>query len=168
MANRRRDDYTLTKKQTETLAMHERDLSMEAIATALGVSSKIIRKRVVRAVLAGARGRAGGGHIPVGPRSRELMAMTLHYVVDGKSVRATRLNAGFLKAYAIRFGDGPILGYMQRTPIDASEAYVGVVPPDAVGAQLVGTQRTMRSAIAQLMRDATADGESRGNPEVIS
>jgi hypothetical protein len=94
------------------------------------------------------------------------MAMTARYVIDGQPVRATRLNAGYPGIYAIRFNDGPILGYVQRTPNGVSEAYVGAVPPDAVGAQYVGTHQTMRYAVAQLVRDATTDAESRVNSEV--
>ena len=94
------------------------------------------------------------------------MAMTGRYVVDGTPVRATRLKAGYPGIYAIQRDDGLVLGYVQRTPNGASEAYVGAVPPDTVGAQHVGTHRTMRYAITQVVRDATAADVAGDKPGV--
>lgn len=78
-----------------------------------------------------------------------------HYEVDGKHVTATCTNAEYPRVYTIRFRDGPLLGYLQRSALNRIDAYPGSVVPDTMGAQRLGTYLTMREAVERIVREAS-------------
>ena len=77
------------------------------------------------------------------------------YEVDGKPVTATSINAEYPRFYAVRIGNGPVLGHLRRSALShAIDAYLGSAVPDAMGAQLLGSHETMRAAIERIVQAA--------------
>jgi hypothetical protein len=87
----------------------------------------------------------------------------MRYEVDGKSVTATCINAEYPRVYAVRIGDDPLLGYLQRSVLSRVGAFLGGAAPDEVGAHFVGSYPTMHEAVERVVRAARSRAIS---PEV--
>jgi hypothetical protein len=87
--------------------------------------------------------------------------MITRYEIDGNPVTATIANVGFPRFYAVRIGDGPVRGYVQRSALSHEfKAYLGSAEPDALGAQRLEAYETLRAAIERVVREAISGDES--------
>jgi hypothetical protein len=82
--------------------------------------------------------------------------MITRYEVDGKPVTVTIVNAGYPRFYAVRIGDGPVLGHLGRSVLShVVDAYLGSAEPDTMSAERLGSYETKRAAIERIVREAT-------------
>jgi hypothetical protein len=79
------------------------------------------------------------------------------YEVDGLPVAVRAVNDGYPRHYAVRSGDGPVLGYLRRSALGhVVDAFLGNAEPDTRDAQWLGSYASMRAAVERIVREATA------------
>jgi hypothetical protein len=89
----------------------------------------------------------------------------LHYAIDGTTVTATCPTARYPRVYEVRVGNGPLLGYVERSLLGRTEAYTERAAPHTDGAQSLGTYLSMRDAIERVIR---SNCREERDPEVHS
>ena len=77
------------------------------------------------------------------------------YEVDGLPVTTTTVNDEYPRFYAVRIGDGPVVGYLRRSALGHGvDAYLGSAEPDTMGAEPLGSYESMRLAVEPVVREA--------------
>ena len=110
-----------------------------------------------------ARQRPGGPAIVTAPNNAlkvssegsAALKWTYAYEVDGAPVQITRVSQERPQVYAVRAGDGQVLGYVQRTLTGRVKACAGSALPDLGGAAWVGMNWNMGEAVAHVVQAAT-------------